>query len=267
MAVGGCGNVVRHNLFHHGQHSAIQLGGNDHVIERNEIHSVCWDTGDVGAFYMGRDWTARGTVIRHNYFHHISGPGQHGAMGVYLDDQASGISVLGNVFWKVTRAVFIGGGCDNVVENNVFVGCNPAVHIDARGLGWQKKATDDPRGTLRTRLAAMPYKNALWAKRYPNLPNILNDEAGTPKRNRIERNISVGGRWDDIDRRTRKHQVVKDNLVGKDPHFVDAKAGDFRLKKTSPAFKLGFKAIPIEQIGLYKDDRRASWPVKHRPIE
>jgi len=267
VGVGGCGNVVRHNLFHHGQHNAIQLGGNDHVIERNEIHSVCHDTGDVGAFYMGRDWTARGTIIRHNYFHHISGPGQHGAMGVYLDDQASGIRIFGNVFWKVTRAVFIGGGCDNVVENNVFVGCNPAMHIDARGLGWQKKATDDPKGTLRTRLAAMPHRSAPWAKRYPNLPGILQDDPGTPKRNRIERNISVGGRWDDIDRRTRKHQVVRANLVDEDPHFVDANRGDFRLKKTSPAWKLGFQPIPIEKIGLYKDDRRASWPVKHRPIE
>ncbi len=265
VAVGGCGNLVRHNLLHHGHHNAIQLGGNDHVLEYNEIHSVCWDTGDVGAFYMGRDWTARGTVIRHNHFHHVTGPGTHGAMGVYLDDQASGIHIVGNVFHKVTRAMFIGGGCDNRVINNVFVDCNPAMHIDNRGMGWQKKATDDPRGTLRTRLRSMPYRSALWSKRYPNLPNILNDDPGVPKRNTILRNISVGGRWDDINRQTRKYQVVRDNLVDKAPHFVDAGKGDFGLKPTSPAWKLGFQRIPIEKIGLYKDERRASWPVAHRP--
>jgi hypothetical protein len=264
VAVGGCGNIVRHNLLHDGHHNAIQLGGNDHVIEYNEIHSVCWDTGDVGAFYMGRDWTARGTVIRHNYFHDVTGPGIFGAMGVYLDDQASGIHVVGNVFYRVTRAMFIGGGCDNRVVNNVFVDCNPAMHIDNRGMGWQKKATDDPRGTLRTHLAAMPYQNDLWSRRYPNLPNILNDEPGVPKRNTILRNVCAGGRWDDINRQTRKYQVVQDNLVDVDPQFVDAAKLDFRLKPTSPAWKLGFQPIPIEKIGLYRDDRRASWPVVHR---
>ncbi|NQT88904.1 right-handed parallel beta-helix repeat-containing protein, partial [bacterium] len=265
VQVGGCGNIVRHNLIHNGHHNGIQLGGNDHVIELNEVHDVCYDTGDVGAFYMGRDWTSRGTVIRHNYWHDIQGPGHFGAMGVYLDDQASGIAITGNIFHKVTRAVFIGGGCDNVVENNVFVDCTPSAHIDARGLGWQKKATDDPKATLRSQLRAMPYKNALWAKRYPNLPNILNDDPGTPKRNRFVRNICVDGKWDHIDAKTRKYQTVENNLVGKDPKFVDRLAGDFRLKPDSPALAMGFKPIPIEKIGLYKDARRASWPVEHKP--
>ena len=259
VGVGGCGNIVRHNLIHHGQHNGIQLGGNDHIIEYNEIHHVCQDTGDVGAFYMGRDWTARGTVIRYNYWHHISGPGRIGAMGVYLDDQAGGITIFGNIFVDVTRAVFIGGGCDNVVENNIFVDCTPSAHIDARGLGWQKKATDDPQGTLRTRLQSMPYRNLLWKKRYPNLVNILNDDPGTPKRNRIVMNICLGGKWDDIHADTRKYQIVENNLVDKDPHFVNREKKDFpqnpniedfRLKPTSPALKLGFQPIPVERIGL-----------------
>jgi len=264
VGVGGCGNIMRHNLIHHGQHNAIQLSGNDHRLEFNEIHHVCYDTGDVGAFYMGRDWTARGTIIRYNYWHHITGPGIYGARGVYLDDQASGITVFGNVFYKVSRAVFIGGGCDNVVENNIFVDCSPAVHIDARGLGWQRKMTIEPNGTLQSRLRAMPYKSALWRKRYPTLANILDDDPGTPKRNRIVRNICVGGKWDDLDRRTRKFQTVEDNLVGVDPQFVVRAGGDFYLKPTSPAFKLGFKPIPLEKIGLY-DDPRCAWKRQRDP--
>jgi len=261
VGVGGCGNIVRHNLIHHGPHNAIQLGGNDHTIEYNEIHHVCQDTGDVGAFYMGRDWTARGTVIRYNYWHHISGPGRLGAMGVYLDDQASGITIFGNIFFDVTRAVFIGGGCDNVVENNIFVDCTPSAHIDARGLGWQKKFTDDPKATLRTRLKSMPYRNPLWQKRYPNLANILTDDPGTPKRNRVTRNICVGGKWDDIHNGTRKYQIVENNLVDQNPHFLGSEnqdfqlhpqKQDFQLKPTSPALKLGFQPIPIERIGLRK---------------
>jgi len=267
VSVSGCGNMVRHNLLHHGPHSAIQLSGNDHIVEFNEVHSVCSDTGDVGAFYTGRDWTARGTIIRNNYWHHIFGPGMLGAMGIYLDDQASGFQIAGNVFYKVTRAVFIGGGCDNIVDGNVFIDCTPAMHIDARGLGWQKKATDDPKGELRSRLAAMPCQNDLWSKRYPNLVGILNDDPGTPKRNIITHNVSAGGKWDDIDAKTRKFQTVEKNLVDEDPQFADRAGGDFRLKSASPAFALGFKAIPVEKIGLYRDDRRASWPVAHAPRE
>ncbi len=48
-----------------------------------------------------------------------------------------------------------------------------------------------------------------------------------------------------------------------DPLFVDAAHDDFRLKPESPAIKqLGFKPLPIEKMGLYKDELRASWPVK-----
>lgn len=47
-----------------------------------------------------------------------------------------------------------------------------------------------------------------------------------------------------------------------DPMFVDEAKDDYRLKKDSPAWKLGFKEIPVEKIGLYKDESRASWPVK-----
>jgi hypothetical protein len=35
-----------------------------------------------------------------------------------------------------------------------------------------------------------------------------------------------------------------------DPKFVDWKNDDFRLKPDSPAFKLGFEAIPVEKIGI-----------------
>ncbi|MDP1587980.1 MAG: right-handed parallel beta-helix repeat-containing protein [Prosthecobacter sp.] len=35
-----------------------------------------------------------------------------------------------------------------------------------------------------------------------------------------------------------------------DPMFVDWKNDDFRLKPESPAFKLGFEAIPVEKIGV-----------------
>jgi hypothetical protein len=43
-----------------------------------------------------------------------------------------------------------------------------------------------------------------------------------------------------------KHSLIAD------PKFVDWKNDDFRLQADSPAFKLGFEAIPVEKIGIRK---------------
>ena len=47
-----------------------------------------------------------------------------------------------------------------------------------------------------------------------------------------------------------------------DPLFVDAEHGDFRLKPHSPALKQGFEPIPLDKIGPYEDDARATWPIQ-----
>ena len=41
-----------------------------------------------------------------------------------------------------------------------------------------------------------------------------------------------------------------------DPQIVDPRAGDFRLTEDSPAWRLGFQRIPVEQIGLVVDEYR-----------
>ena len=255
VSVSGVGNQVAHNVIHDGPHNAIQLSGNDHIIEFNEIYNVCFETGDVGAFYMGRDWTARGTIIRHNYFHDIKGPGLYGAMAVYLDDAASGISVIGNIFYRAGRAAFIGGGRDNLVENNIFVDCEASVHVDARGVGWMKYHVEGD-GTLPQRLREMPYKQPPWSEKYPSLVNILDDSPGEPKGNIVRRNISCGGKWLDVENVAMPLIKFEDNLVDKDPHFMNAEHQDFRLRPDSPALELGFQQIPVDKIGLYYDEYR-----------
>ena len=52
-----------------------------------------------------------------------------------------------------------------------------------------------------------------------------------------------------------RHSIVAD------PLFVNPEQGDYRLRPESPALKLGFRPIPVERIGPYKDDLRATWPI------
>ena len=259
VEVKGVGNRVRHNHIHHAPHNGILLNGNDHLVEFNRIHHVCQETGDVGAYYMGRDWTMRGTVVRHNLFADLTGPGRLGAMGVYLDDCASGITVVGNVFVRACREVLIGGGRDNLVENNLFIDGDPAVEVDARGLGWFA-VTVTPGGWMRQRLDDMPWQTPLWTNRYPGLATLLDDQPEAPRRNVIRRNVSVGGTWKRIEPTAEAGVLVEDNLVDVDPKFVDATRGDYRLRPDSPAWALGFQPIPLARIGIVSDAQRRMIP-------
>ncbi|MCL5029609.1 MAG: right-handed parallel beta-helix repeat-containing protein [Bacteroidetes bacterium] len=53
----GVGNIVNHTEIYNAPHNAILIYGNNHLIENNYIHNVCYETSDVGAIYLGRDWT------------------------------------------------------------------------------------------------------------------------------------------------------------------------------------------------------------------
>ena len=260
IALHGVGNRIAHNLIHDAPHMAITFSGNDHVIEYNELHHVVMHSNDAGAIYCGRDWAARGHEIRYNYLHDISGYKDKGCVGIYLDDQFSSVHIFGNLFYKVTRAAFIGGGNDTLIENNIFVDCKPAIHIDARGLGWQK----DFHTTLAKQLEALPFREEPWRSRYPELLTILDDpDRSAPKGNKVIRNIQWKGKWDGVEKKAYPYVVFKYNLFGIDPHFVNEKELDFRLRDDSPAFKVGFQKIPFDKIGVYQDEFRATWPVEH----
>lgn len=257
ITLDGVGLRVSHNLIHSAPHMAIMFGGNDHLIEMNEIHHVCLESNDAGAMYMGRDWTMRGTVIRHNYLHDINGFEGRGCVGVYLDDMACGTEISGNVFRNVTSAAFIGGGRDVSIVNNLFLDCTPAVHVDDRAMNWAAYHVDT---TMTERLEAMPYRDPPWSERYPQLLTILADEPAAPKGNLVARNVSLGGRFDGIYGGARPYVTVEDNLVDVDPLFVDRANDDLRLRPESPAWAIGFEAIPFEEIGLRVDGARASLP-------
>ncbi len=144
ISMTGCGLRASHNLVHDGPRMGIMFSGNNLLIEYNEIRHVNLETEDTGAVYTGgRDWIgSRGTVIRYNYFHDILGFGKkdgkwispYFAWGVYLDDNAGGVDVIGNIVVRATRAgLHLHNGRDNLIENNVFADNGPQ---QAEYSGW-----------------------------------------------------------------------------------------------------------------------------------
>lgn len=264
ITVFGVGNRATHNLIHHVPHVAIGFTGNDQTIEYNEIHTAVFQSNDAGAIYTSppdETWSMRGHKIRYNYLHNIHGFKDKGCLGVYLDDCFSSADISSNIFYDVATAILIGGGRDNLMTNNLFLRCGKAFSIDARGLGWAKGV-----GTFATKeLHDLNYKQPPWSTRYPELLGILEDEPLAPKGNVMARNICWDGPWGWTEPKALPLVKFEDNLIGVDPHFAGKPPADFSLAKDSPAFKLGFRPIPFDKIGVYRSDDRASWPVEQTP--
>ena len=193
VSLRGVGNVVTHCELKEIPHAAVLYAGNEHEISFNDIHHVCQETSDVGALYTTRNWGSWGNVLRHNHIHDINGV-DGWCMGVYLDDCDSGDTIVGNIFANIATAVFIGGGRNNIVRNNIFINCPTAVYMDERGREHVKWNTGDVDGwDLEAKLKAVAYLRPPWSERYPELAKIMQDRPEWPLHNEACCNVVVGG--------------------------------------------------------------------------
>ncbi|MBT7162755.1 MAG: carbohydrate-binding protein [Victivallales bacterium] len=262
--IDGCGNRIRNCYIHDCAGSAIYLHGNDHLIEYNEVAFACTVADDMGAFYMGRDPSEQGNVIRYNFWHHIGiGPRSHGTNVIYLDDGACGTKTYGNVFYKggKGRTFLIGGGRDNPVTDNILIESNVGVHIDNRLQGWAKNSLKRPDGIYDSRLSLVKHDQAPYAERYPELVAYWDDDPARPKRNPVTRNLFVDCRTPFAGNAS-WGPVENNAIVGADPGFRNWGRLDFRLAaKAAVLAKMpGFKMPPLERMGLMQDEYRTALP-------
>jgi len=303
----GVGNVVSQNLIHSTPRLGIWFDGNDHVIEYNLVHHVNQETQDSAAILScARDWTKRGNIVRFNYIHDTGGYGRNTAKeswqtpfhtyGIYLDDWTSGTQVYGNIIRNAAYGgIFIHGGRDNVIENNII--------IDGGSLGQVVYS-----GWPFTHPNAQQWLPKMYAKvregdheKYPRLATIKDIHTGAAMsgnsflRNIIyytNRDAPLYGIYNDIDistttsdyniifhkgstvlipytKKPAQEQWIAWRNLGLDrnslivnPLLLDMAKEDFSLSPDSPALQMGFKPIPVERIGPYQDPMRASWPIK-----
>jgi len=274
IGVKGVGVRMSHCLIHDAPHQAFLISGNDNVTEYCEIHDVTHEAGDAGAWYMYGGVAAlaeRGQVVRYNYWHHLP----HNAtlskyhcvchMVVYIDNVNGGVTVYGNVFSRVdvdAGAVFFGGS-DDIIENNVFHRCRAGIHMEDRSWVYAKAYQG-----LDAFLAKMKVTEPPWSVRYPRLTTIkphTEDLTLIVRGNVAARNIGVDyGKFIYGNATTMRYARIERNWEKADPGFRDADGGDFELKPDSPVFATClFEPLPLKEMGLYNDELRASWPVRH----
>ncbi|MDO4630571.1 MAG: right-handed parallel beta-helix repeat-containing protein, partial [Planctomycetia bacterium] len=269
VQINGVGNTVAYCKIYDAPHMGIGFGGNDNLIEYNEIYNVCYESNDAGAIYTGRNWTMRGNVLRYNYLHDIQGFENRGCVGIYLDDQFSSAEMRGNIFVRVSRATMIGGGRDSQIVNNIYIDCQPCVHLDARGLGWQKAFTEGWIKDLQENSNHLGINPNVppYSTKYPEVTEILTNNPGTPVGNTVANNLYIrgnfgattDGQWKgtSIWQKAPEFNTIENNREATESELPGWKEGDFTLSADSPSIQTGFQQIPWREIGLKKDALRA----------
>ncbi len=189
ISVSGVGITARNNLIYNGPHAGMIVGGNDCIIENNEIHSVLKEAADMGAIYSGRSMVRRGNKFIGNIIHDCdtTSTAGHGITAIYFDDQLCGQTVEDNIIYNFDGVgVFINGGRDNNVWNNTFSnlsGCGVSLNCAGRAKNWESEVNFEER----LGLTSVPYQSEAYSK-YPHLSDILEDEPMTPKYNVVKEN-------------------------------------------------------------------------------
>lgn len=195
----GVGVTVTHNEIYNAPHFAISFKGNEHIIEYNDIHDVVEETGDAGAIYCHGDYFGMGTKIRYNYIHDIelfyneaspNIPG--GAVGIYFDDQHSGVSAYGNILENCQRGFLFNAGRYAEIYGNIIMN-SPETKQNNSSITAQSQETEGMAGTIYDSTIEGLDRD-IWNKKFPGILAELeaDREEGSlllPKGNKIINNV------------------------------------------------------------------------------
>lgn len=223
-----------------------------HIIEFNDVFNTVLETSDHGAFNSwGRDrfwhpnrsvmdkltsdnpempyWDAiHTTEIKFNRFRC-----DHG-WDIDLDDGSSNYIVSNNVC--LNGGIKLREGFYRTVENNIMINNSFHPHV------WFDNSGD----VFRKNVVMTNYKDirlGSWGKEVES--NLFPNEKALKKaqENGTDSNSTFGN-----------------------PLFKDPKHGDYTLSEHSPAFKIGFKNIPMDKFGVQKPSLKAIAKTPEFPV-
>jgi hypothetical protein len=188
---------------------------------------------DLGAIYtLG---VQPGTVIRNNLIHDVESF-TYGGWGIYPDEGSSEMRIENNLVYATKSGGFHQHyGRDNIVRNNIF----------ALSREWQ---------LVRSR--PEPHISFTFEKNivYWNSGRLLgNDWSGEGVR--MDRNLYWDARGEAVTfanqtlEEWRQRGLDRASVIA-DPLFVNPGRNDFRLRRKSPAARLGFRPIDLKSVGL-----------------
>ena len=284
----GVGNILRNNLIHNLPDDPIKNGGNDNIVELNEVFNCGFENGDGGGMYWGAAMWSYGNVFKHNFLHHLMcTPGLHAKGGLYPDQQDAGDTFEENVFYKAAhRAILLNGGAGHSVLRNVFLQGTIGVY---QTEAYAQQAYDDiplyDNGTLtrgdvgdyiwRTEQAVgvSGWNNEPWLSHYPMFALVMNQSQMCfwPVENYFIDNMFYGNIESNFQYRYSWSSVTTD--IESTPSYIHTSGNrDISIELFEDPDSLNFKFaeprpsyapdIPFENVGLYIGDGRKRMPDK-----
>ena len=263
----GVGDRITHCTFENSAHPAIWFGGAEHRVEYNEFRNICNMDDDGGVIASWGNPTYRGNLWRFNRFAYCGGGYTQGGVTGWryfgtnifrFDDAISGQNVYGNIVdhhdaWGTAAgAMEANSGRDNVYDNNLIIDSvspNAGYYNAGNNLyRWWEVWQSAPYGLTPLYLAA-----------YPELNRLLDGKG----QNFMWRSLSLRCRQNGLPAYVENSdwkgwQYIGNTNTDTDPGFIDGSEIKKNIDQTV-FWKLGMRAIPVNEIGLYADAARAGW--------
>jgi parallel beta-helix repeat protein len=214
----------------------------NNIIENNEAYRMC-KIGIDGAV-INITGNGEGNIIRRNYIHDIINDGPDGI--IRLDANGRGTLISENIIYNCAPQGIVLNDRNNHVENNIVIDTGKETHEDWQRYMVYYRGGPRPGRIQRNVLYFSDKRSNYFATRtdiqnkgYPGDYNLYYSEGTPAAGSALLQRLQQNG--------TDTHSIATD------PLFVDFKNQDFRLKPESPMFKLGFKQIDTDRVGLTED--------------
>lgn len=251
-------NIISHNEIGYLYYTGISCGwvwgytdsiSHHNLIEKNHIHHLGYGKlSDMGGVYLlGKQ---KGTVVRNNLIHDIKSK-TYGGWAIYTDEGARYALIENNICYNTSESPYHQHfGKMNTVRNNIFAfGGEYAVMY-----------------TLRENHTGIIVENNIMLTKGKPIFNVAFSPEDETENKTISEIASKNNLFFDVER---KLPIAIRTLKGSeynlsdakemfnmdegsfitDPEFVDVENYNFKLKETSPAYKMGFRDIDISDVG------------------
>ncbi|MCM8804372.1 MAG: right-handed parallel beta-helix repeat-containing protein [Candidatus Omnitrophica bacterium] len=243
-------NKILNNEIYNFYYTGISIGwtwgykeslASGNIVKFNHIHHIGKKKNGDGPILndMGGIYTLgiqKGTLISNNIFHDIYGY-WYGGWGIYFDEGSSFIIAENNLVYNTTHGSFHQHyGKENIVRNNIFAfGKEQQIQIS--------RPEQHKRFIFENNIVIG--KTEKWIEGALDFNFIFDKNLYWNINNKKIKFFDRNGKrylWEEW-----KEKGMDKNSIISDPLFYNIKKFDFRLKKKSPAFKLGFKKFKLQR--------------------
>lgn len=240
-------NRIIRNSIHDFYYSGLSIGwtwgygpsaAKGNIVEFNDVHHIgVRSNGDgpilsdmAGIYTLG---IQPGTVIRKNIFHDI-GAVRYGGWGIYFDEGSTDILAEDNLVYRTTHGGFHQHyGKNNVVRNNIFA--------FARDQQIQRSRAEE-------HVSFTFERNIVYWKEGKVVAGNFSGSNFRMDNNTYWREGGGAILFDTLTFAQWRERGLDAHSQIADPGFIDAGAGDFRLKEISTAERVGFRPFSHRRV-------------------